>query len=640
MNDGIRSHAPAHQAASQSEPVAVLKPALRIVIVGHVDHGKSTLIGRLLHDTDSLPAGKLEELKAVSARRGMSIEWSFVLDAFQAERDQAVTIDTTQVWFKTARRDYVIIDAPGHREFLKNMVSGAASADAAVLVIDAVEGVRETTRRHAYLLHLLGIRQVVVVINKMDLADYAESRFAEVSSDALKYLDDIGVSPSAVVPISAIEGDNLAGPSARMGWYEGPSLLDSLDRIRGTTAPGEQPLRFPLQDVYKFDKRRILAGRVESGVLRLGDTLLFSPSNKTARVASIEAWNASSAPVEAHAGESIGITLDEQLFLERGEIASHVEQAPILSTVFRASLFWLGQEPLALGKSYKMKLATREVSVALQSIERVIDTDTLAGGTAEQVERHGVAEVVLRSRQILALDEFRAVPHTGRFVLVDGYETAGGGIISMEGYPDQRPVLGVKSQNLTAVEHRVGASSRAERNGHHSGVLWFTGLSGAGKSTLAMAVEQHLFRKGYHVYVLDGDNVRGGLNANLGFSPDDRAENIRRVGEAAALFADAGFICITAFISPYQADRARARHAAGEIFHEIYIKADLATCEQRDPKSLYKKARAGKISDFTGISAPYEPPLNPELIVDTAQDTVEDCVQQILGYVERAFALK
>jgi bifunctional enzyme CysN/CysC len=624
---------------------AVARDLLKIVIVGHVDHGKSTLIGRLLYDTDSLPPGKVEELEAVSARRGMAIEWSFVLDAFQAERDQAVTIDTTQIWFKTHKRDYVIIDAPGHREFLKNMVSGAAAADAAVLVVDAAEGVREQTRRHAYLLHLLGIRQVIVAVNKMDLVDYGEGRFTEVAQEVAGYLADIGIMPSFIVPVSARGGDNVAVAGgvdqfAQMPWYEGPCLLESLDHFQAVTRILDQPLRFPIQDIYKFDQRRVLVGRIESGILRVGDTLLFSPSNKTARVRSIEAWNVDPPPVQVSAGESVAITLDEQLFLERGEVASHEELPPWLTTVFRSTLFWLSAAPLEAGRRYKLKLATREAPVTVQTIERIIDTDSLAGRDGERVERNAVAEVVLRSREVLSLDEYRNMARTGRFVLVDGYDTVAGGVISMEGYPDQRQALTVKSSNLHSVEHRVATESRAVRNGHRGAVLWFTGLSGSGKSTLAMEVEQRLFQKGFLVYVLDGDNVRGGLNANLGFSPEDRAENIRRVGEVATLFADAGFLCITAFISPYRADRRRARESAGGAFHEIYIEADLETCERRDPKGLYRKARSGEIPDFTGISAPYELPVRAELTVQTGAHSIEDSVQQVVDYVERTFALE
>ncbi len=612
----------------------------RIVIVGHVDHGKSSLIGRLLHDTGSLPPGKVEELEKISARRGMEIEWSFVLDAFQAERDQAVTIDTTQIWFKTGLRDYVIIDAPGHREFLKNMVSGAASADAAIMVVDAEEGVREQSRRHAYLLHLLGVRQVAVVINKMDLVDFSQTRFDEVSKEITEYLRSIGAAPMMVVPISARGGDNIASRSARTPWYDGPTVISALDGFHGHPGVGAQPLRLPVQDVYKFDARRIIAGRIESGTVSVGDTVLFSPSNKTARVRSIEAWPAEHGPETAAAGESVGITLDEQLFVERGEIVSHAEKPPKLSTVFHARLFWLGHKALKVGSRYKLKLLTQEAEVTVRSIERIVDTQTLENASGDAVERNAVAEVTLFSRQVLGLDDYGDLPKTGRFVLIEDYDTVGGGVISMEGLPDQRQAITVKSTNVISVEHQLTADSRAARNGHRGGVLWFTGLSGAGKSTLAMEVEQRLFAKGYQVYVLDGDNVRRGLNANLGFSPEDRTENIRRVGEAASLFADSGIICITAFISPYRVDRDRARASAPGRFHEIYIKADVETCERRDPKGLYKKARAGEIPQFTGVSAPYEPPVAPDLVVDTAGESVGECVEQIIRYIEESFTLE
>lgn len=607
---------------------------LKIVIVGHVDHGKSTLIGRLLYDTDSLPDGKVEQIKAMSERRGMAIEWSFVLDSFQGERDQAVTIDTTQIWFKTPYRDIVIIDAPGHREFLKNMVSGAALADAAVLVVDAGEGVREQTRRHAYLLHLLGLRQVVVVVNKMDLVRFEEQRYLDVRQEIELYLSDLGLSATAVIPISAREGDNLASPSGRMAWYSGPILTAALDLFSPLARPINRPLRFPVQDVYKFDERRIIAGRIESGHLQVGDTLLFSPSNLTARVKSIEAFGSADPPVAARAGQSIGITLDEQIFVERGDIASQLTEPPILTSVFRATVFWLGQTPLVAGNSYRLKLATRTVQVIVQAIEQVVDTQHLGKAKAESVKRNEVAEVVLRSRELLALDEHRENPATGRFVLVDLYDTVAGGIVSMHGYADQRALLTRRSSNLTSVDHLLTAQARAARNGHQGAVIWFTGLSGAGKSTLAMRVEQRLFTKGYLVYVLDGDNVRHGLNADLGFGPSDRAENIRRIAHVAALFADAGIVVITAFISPYRSDRDRARNIAPDRFHEIYIKADLSVCERRDPKGLYKRARAGEIQDFTGISSPYEAPDAAELVIDTQETEVEESVNRICAYIE------
>ncbi|MDP6475343.1 MAG: adenylyl-sulfate kinase [Alphaproteobacteria bacterium] len=618
---------------------------LDIAIVGHVDHGKSTLVGRLLHDTGTLPDGKVEAIRKMCERRGMAFEWAFVMDAFQAERDQAVTIDAAHIWFSTKKRDYVIVDAPGHREFVKNMVSGAASCSAALLVIDAGEGVREQSRRHAYFLHLLGLSRITVAVNKMDAVDFDGARFAAVEADIRDYLAELGITPSHVVPVSARDGDNIAARSERSSWYNGPTVTEALDAIEPPEADAEAPLRLPVQDIFHFDDRRIIAGRIESGAVKIGDELLFSPSNKRARLSRIESWPEANAPESAAAGQSVGLILDEQIFVERGEVISHVVEPPLESNVFRGHVFWLGRKPLATGKQYKLKLGTFEAPVEVQSIDRIIDVDDLAtveaasGGAA--IERNGVGEVVLRSRAMLALDEFATNRRTGRFVLVDGYDIAGGGIISMRGYPDQRQLITGKSSNLFAVEDGISNASRWQRNGHRGGVVWFTGLSGSGKTTIALEAERQLFQKGYQVFVLDGDNVRGGLNANLSFSPEDRAENIRRVGEVAALFADAGFVVLTAFISPYRADRERAREAAqrhpGGVFHEVYVKAALEICEERDPKGLYRKARAGDIADFTGISAPYEAPEEQQLVIDTGEQSAEQSAAALVAYIEAYF---
>ena len=612
---------------------------LYVAVVGHVDHGKSTLVGHLLHQLGALPEGRLEAVEAMCGKRGMPFEWAFVTDAFQAERDQGITIDVSHIRFTTDERDYVLIDAPGHREFLKNMISGAAQGDAALLVIDAEEGVREQSRRHGYLVHLLGIRQVAVAINKMDLVDYAPQRFAEIEREYRAYLEGIGVRPAFVIPVSARAGENLATRSDKMGWYEGPCILEALEGMRSMAPLRDLPLRMPVQDVYRFDDRRIISGRIESGRLRVGDRLLFSPSNKTAEIKSIEAWSVDEPIFAAHAGQSVGFTLEEQIFVERGELVSHEEHPPVETNVFRARLFWLGKSPLVAGSQYTLKLGTLQTPVTVERIERVIDTDDLTTTQTDALERDAVGEVILRSRAMLALDPHEANPRTGRIVLVDGYDLVAGGIVDMKGYPDQRPLLSIKSTNIQVVEHNVSGSMRGARNGHQGGVLWFTGLSGAGKSTLAIELEQQLFTKGYQVYVLDGDNIRRGLNANLGFSPEDRAENIRRVGEVAALFAEAGMIVISAFISPYRSDRERARAAAGERFHEIFVHADLEECERRDPKGLYRKARAGEIADFTGISAPYEPPETADLVIDTESMAVEESVRALVAYVERAFEL-
>jgi bifunctional enzyme CysN/CysC len=615
---------------------------LPVVLVGHVDHGKSTLVGRLFHDTGSLPEGRLEAIREMCRRRGMPFEWGFLTDALQGERDQGVTIDTAHIWFRTAKRDYVLIDAPGHKEFLRNMVTGAAQADAALLLIDAAEGVREQSRRHGHLLHLLGVGQVIVVINKIDRIDYARERIVAIETEYGRFLSELGVVPRFVIPISAREGDNVAGRSPRTPWYEGPSVLEALDHFEPSPAPVDMPLRLPVQDVYKFDDRRIIAGRIETGLVRTGDRVLFSPSNKTAHVASLEAWQAE-APMEARAGESVGITLDEPLFVERGEVISHTDSPPVESDVFRVRLFWLGRAPMRADARYKLKLNTTEVGVAVQSIESVVEAADLSAAPTGEVSENAVGEAVLRADRLIALDEYAASPATGRFVLVDGHQIVGGGTLSMAGYPDQRALVQVRSTNITTVAHAVAAEERRSRNRHRGGVLWFTGLSGAGKSTLASAVERALFERGFQVYVLDGDNIRAGLNANLGFAPEERAENIRRVGEAAALFGDAGMVVITAFISPYRADRDRARSAAERMlgagaFQEVYVKAELAVCEARDPKGLYARARRGEIAEFTGVSAPYEEPDRPDLVVDTSEAEVGACVQRIVAFVEGRFA--
>ena len=616
-------------------------PPLKIVIVGHVDHGKSTLVGRLFHDTGSLPDGKVEAIKAMCERRGMPFEWAFLMDALKAERDQGVTIDVSHIWFRTKIRDYVLIDAPGHREFVKNMVTGASQADAAVLVVDANEGVQEQTRRHGYLLHLLGIHQVLVVINKIDVAAYSEARFQAVAAEVNEYLAEIGIDllHTMIIPVSARDGDNIVALSERTPWYDGSTMAEALDNFQPPVQPLELALRLPIQDVYKFDDRRIFAGRIESGHLHEGDLLMFSPSNKTVRVNNIETWNVPEKVVAARAGQSVGVTLEEQLFVERGEVASLVTNPPMLTNVFRGRIFWLGRKPLLRGNRYKMKLSTAEYQVEVEKIERVIDVNDLAAAEATQVDYNGVAEVVFRSRRQIALDTFNTNMYMGRFVLVEDYDIVGGGLINMDGYADQRPGQTIKATNIFRVEHRVPMEERWQIHNHQSGILWLTGLSGSGKSTLAFSLEQYLFRKGYLVYVLDGDNVRHGLCADLGFSPEDRVENIRRVGHAAGLFARAGFVVVTAFISPYRADRDRIRSFDAEMFHEIHVDADLATCEKRDPKGLYAKARKGQIAEFTGVSAPYEPPESPELRLDTAQQSVEECIAMLSDYVERNFAL-
>ena len=607
--------------------------SLKVVFVGHVDHGKSTVIGRILEQTGSLPDGKIEALRASCAAQGRRFEYAFVLDALAEEQQQNITIDTTQIQFRTATRNYVIIDAPGHEEFLKNMITGAASADAALIVIAADEGAREQSRRHGQLLSLLGIRQVIVAVNKMDLVNFSEGAFRKIENEYRAFLEGVGLSARIFVPVSASEGVNIAkSDSAAMPWFTGPSLLDAIDSFEQVESVAERPLRFPIQDVYRMENRRILAGRVESGTLRVGDELLFSPHHKTARVATIERWPGSSAE-SAVAGQSIGITLRHHIFIERGHIASHEVDAPIESNRVHARVFWISPEPLRPGASYRLKLATQNVECQVVTVGNVIDVATLDSAVAgrDELRINEVGEVTLQTRAPLVLDNHERVPVLGRFILADAERLLGGGIISGARYTAASEV---KSENIFWSESEITADRRAARNQHRGAVVWLTGLSGAGKSTIARALERELFQLRMHTYVLDGDNLRHGLNANLGFAPEDRAENIRRVSEVAKLMADAGTVVITSFISPYRADRARARSIAlqaGAEFVEIFVDAPLAVCEERDPKGLYQKARAGKLKGFTGIDAPYEAPEDPEIVVRTDTQSAGECVDQILS---------
>ena len=610
---------------------------LKIVIVGHVDHGKSTFVGRLFHDTGSLPEGKLEQLQQIAERRGVPFEWANLMDALQSERDQNITIDTAQIWFRTQKRQYVIIDAPGHKEFLKNMITGAANAEAALLLIDAHEGVQENSRRHGYLLNLLGIRQIAVLVNKMDLENHNQARFNQIEAEYRVWLRSVGVEPTVFIPISAKHGDNIAGLSANMPWWRGPTVLQALNDFKLAQQPKNQPLRFPIQDIYRFDERRILAGRIESGSIKVGDRLVFSPSNKVSTVKSIERWNAPHTD-SATAGESVGITLSEQIFVTRGAIAALESSPPFELSSFKARLFWLGKQPFAKNKAYKLKLATQEVECQIEAIEKVIDASTLETVSRKQNElfvgRYEVAELTLHTKSPIAFDVHAEIIPTGRFVIVDGFDVAGGGIIAADNYPRRTHDSHTKSNNIYWSRGKVTLQQRELRNGHYGCVIWMTGLSSAGKSTIANDLERELFNLGRQAYVLDGDNIRHGLGADLGFSAKDRAENIRRVGQVAKLFADAGIICITAFISPYRADRDLARQIMPEgRFIEVFVNAPLDVCEKRDPKGLYAKARAKQIKDFTGISAPYEAPLKPDVELRTDLHSLNECVAQLLEYL-------
>jgi bifunctional enzyme CysN/CysC len=607
-----------------STPNGTTRPQVRIVIVGHVDHGKSTLVGRLLHETGSLPEGKLEMLKTVSARRGMPFEWSFLLDALQTERDQGITIDTTQIRFRTQSRDVVLIDAPGHAEFLRNMITGASQADAAVLIIDALEGVRDQTRRHGYLLHLLGIRQVAVVVNKMDRVDFSAARFAEISAEISAHLTGLGVTPSAVIPISARDGDGVAERTPRIGWYNGPTVVEALDTLEPARPLAQLALRLPVQAIYKFDDRRIVAGRIESGHLAAGDEIVIMPAGKVARIRSVEGWPVTPVKEAQTAGRSVGITLDRELFIERGDVIARVGSSPRDTRRLRARIFWLHDKPLVQGASILVRLGTRETRATVVAIEKAVDPGELSSVETRSIARNHVGEIDVSLAQALAADPFTDNPRTGRLVIeVNGRIAGGGLVLSVDS--GQRAI----PADIVPVESALRPDERSARYRHGGAVIWLTGLPGSGKSTLARALESRLFGNGGSPVLLDGDTLRAGLNSDLGFSAADRTENIRRLAEVATHLARNGQIAIVAAVSPSAEDRAAARRIADTAFREIYVATPVEVCESRDPKGHYAKARAGSLHAFTGIGNDYQPPAASELTIDTSTCSVTEATDEI-----------
>ena len=532
---------------TETQAAVDVRDRMNIVIVGSVDHGKSTLLGRLYADTGTLPEGKVEKIQAICKQQGKEFEYAFLFDAFLEEQQQGVTIDTARTFFQWAGRQYIIIDAPGHKEFLKNMVSGAARAEAALLLIDALEGVRDQSKRHGLLLSMLGVKQVTVVVNKMDLVDYRQETFALIEKEYRAFLSQLDVTPQFVIPASAKRGDNIATPSPHMPWHDGPTVLESLAQFSSESEKGEQPLRFPLQDVYKFDARRILTGRITSGRLKVGDQVIFSPSNKSAVVQTLEAFNVDPPPTQAQAGHSVGITLDEQIFVERGEIISHEGSLPLVSTTFRANLFWLGRRPLDMDKPYLVRLATHEVECHVAAIHRIVDADNLSldqQQTHAVVKRNEVADVTIQAKAPLAFDLYADFETTGRFVLVDDYDVSGGGIIT-EMVADREETLRIEARqrDFAWVKGDVTLADRAKHYGHRAALVLLIGPDTTGKTFLAKKVESMLVAEGRHVYMLDPENLRRGLDADL--QDEDARETIRRYGEVARLLIDTGVLLIS-----------------------------------------------------------------------------------------------
>jgi bifunctional enzyme CysN/CysC len=545
-------------------PVSVAVPEgqqrMNIVIVGHVDHGKSTVIGRLLADTHSLPDGKLEQVRAQCELNSKPFEYAFLLDALKDEQAQGITIDAARVFFKSQLRHYLILDAPGHIEFLKNMITGAARAEAALLVIDAAEGVQENSRRHGYMVSLLGIRQLAVLVNKMDLVGWDESVYQRIVKEYGGFLDQVGIQPTAFIPVSGRGGDNIAERSNHLGWYDGPTVLNALDGFRNEPAPTERPFRMPVQDVYKFtkegDDRRIVAGTIDSGVVSVGDMMIFYPSGKKSRVKTIEAFNRPPQD-RAEAGNAVGFTLQEQIYITRGEMATvETEPRPQVTTRLRVSLFWLGKDPMVKRKEYLLKLGTARVTVRVEEVLRVLDASTLDAATQRvAVQRHEVAECVLKLDRAIACDLATDIAATSRFVIVDNFEIRGGGIVR-EALPDRQASVRdrVLLRNYKWEASFIQPEHRAEKYNQKAALILVTGSNETERKGVAKALEGKLFEDGKVVYFMGIGNVLYGVDADIERKQANRLEHMRRLGEVANLMLDAGIILIVAAAELTQED--------------------------------------------------------------------------------------
>ncbi len=558
---------------------------MNIVIVGHVDHGKSTVIGRLLADTGALPEGKLEQVREMCRRNSKVFEYAFLLDALKDERSQGITIDAARCFFHTARRKYIIIDAPGHIEFLKNMITGASRAEAALLVIDAKEGIRENSRRHGYMLSMLGIKQIAVLVNKLDLVDYSQEVYLNIKNEYTEFLNKVGIKPADFIPVSAVLGDNIAKKSEKMPWYEGNTVLEALDNFKTAEEDEKLPFRMPVQDVYKFtrsfDDRRIIAGMIESGSVRVGDEVVFYPSGKKTTVKTIEAFNREK-QTEAHAGTSAGFTVTEQIYIKRGEVAALANQLkPHVATRLKVSLFWLGRKPMEKNKRYHIKLGSAKTEIRLDEIIHVIDASTLGGQVKENIGRHDVAECVIVCDKPIAFDLASEMPVMSRFVIVDEFEIAGGGIVtgSLEDNMTEKREL-VLRRNFRWEQSSIGQQERVVRQSQKPALVLITGTPQSGKKTIAKALEKRLFDEGRNVYYLGIGNLLYGVAADIkkeGEIPE-RGEHIRRLGEVSNLLLDIGVILIVSATELHAEDLEIIKLTVDPCFiHTVWLGEEITT---------------------------------------------------------------
>ena len=602
------------------------KSLLRFFMGGSVDDGKSTLIGRLLHETGSVADDELAALTRDSARfgnSGQAIDFALLVDGLEDEREQGITIDVAHRYFSSPRRGFIVADTPGHESYTRNTASGASNADLAIILVDARRGLLPQTRRHAMIAHMVGVRHFVLAVNKLDLVNWDRTVYDRIVEGFRDFAKSLNFASLVPIPLSALTGDNVSSAGTNTPWYDGPSLLGHLETIDVEADQSTTPLRVLIQNVLRPDRdSRLYAGIIAGGTLRQGDPVQVAPSGVSARINRIVV--AGEERDRASAGESVAVGLDRHIDVARGDTLVAPDRRPQVTDQFEAHLIWMSEQPLLPGREYILKVGVRSVSASVTGVKHRVDIETLHREPAHTLALNEIGICDIATAVPLALDNFTEIPQTGCFILIDRYSnaTVAAGTIDFA----LRRGMNIRLQALTVAKH-----NRAALKAQRPCVLWFTGLSGAGKSTIANIVEAKLAERKRHTYMLDGDNVRHGLNKDIGFTDADRVENIRRVGEVAKLFVDAGLIVLCSFISPFRAERAAIRQILepGE-FIEIFVSTPLALCEARDPKGLYAKARSGALPSFTGIDSPYEPPEHADLVLDTASAGPEDLANRVV----------
>jgi len=596
------------------------KSLLRFLTCGSVDDGKSTLIGRLLYDSQLILDDQLASLRSESRNRNVGdegIDFSLLVDGLTAEREQGITIDVAYRFFSTDKRKFIVADTPGHEQYTRNMATGASNADLALLLVDARKGLLTQTRRHSFILSLIGVKHVVLVVNKIDLVDYSQEVFSRIEAEYREFAKDLGFKSLMAVPVSALKGDNIVQPSERTPWFKGEPLVPYLESIDVSEERTERPLRFPVQWVNRPNLDfRGFSGTVAAGAVKVGDEVLVAASRQRAIIKQIVTMDGNLD--RAIAGQAVTLVLDREIDISRGDVLTHPGATPEYSNQFQARLVWMNEEPAFPGRSYLLKIGAQLVPATITGLKYRTNVNTLERGAAKNLELNEVGTVTIATDKPIAFDPYAENGVTGGFILIDriSNRTLGAGTID---YGLRR------AQNLTYQSFDVNREVRAQMKAQTPRIVWFTGLSGSGKSTIANLIEKRLTAEGKHAYILDGDNVRHGLNKDLGFTDTDRVENIRRVAEVARLMADAGLIVLVSFISPFRNERRMAREIAGDIeFVEVYVDTPLEVCEARDPKGLYAKARAGQIKNFTGIDSVFEAPERADVVLHGAeQDPVE-----------------